>query len=101
MSADCYYHTAIDWSYLEKGKDYSELPELYMIFISDFDSFDLNKNHYEIVQYVKGTDREYSSGIHLLYFNTAVQDGTDLSALLQYLKKSEAETIILARCHSR
>lgn len=86
-----YYHTAIDWSYLEKGKDYSELPELYMIFISDFDSFDLNKNHYEIVQYVKGTDREYSSGIHLLYFNTAVQDGTDLSALLQYLKKSEAE----------
>ncbi|MCM1167043.1 MAG: Rpn family recombination-promoting nuclease/putative transposase, partial [Ruminococcus sp.] len=36
-----YYRTAIDWSYLEKGKDYSELPEVYMIFISDFDPFDM------------------------------------------------------------
>ena len=47
-----YYHTAIDWSYLEKGKKFSELPELYMIFISDFDPFDMKKVHYEIIQYV-------------------------------------------------
>ncbi len=53
-----YYRTAIDWSYLEKGKDFSELPELYMIFISDFNPFDqlgMNEIHYEIGQYIKGT----------------------------------------------
>lgn len=84
-----YYRTAIDWSYLEKGKDYSELPELYMIFISDFDPFELNKVHYEIVQYVKGTEREYNSGVHIHYFNTKVNDGTFLSKLMQYLADSD------------
>lgn len=86
-----YYRTAIDWSYLEKGADYAGLPELYMIFISDFDAFKLNKNHYEVEQCIKGTDIPYDDGIHRLYFNTVVDDGTGLSGLLQYLKKSDAE----------
>ena len=83
-----YYHTAIDWSYLEKGRDYNDLPELYMIFISDFDPFKRNKNHYEVKQYVDNT-KEYDDGIRRLYFNTAIDDGTELSKLLQYLKLSE------------
>ncbi len=86
-----YYRTAIDWSYLEKGKDYSELPELYMIFISDFDPFDMNKVHYEVAQYVKGTDREYDSGVHIHYFNTKVKDGTFLTELMQYLRHSDPD----------
>lgn len=83
-----YYSTAIDWSYLEKGKDYSELPELYMIFISDFDPFEMNKVQYEIVQYVKDTGVEYNNGIHIHYFNTKVNDRTFLAELLQYMKNS-------------
>ena len=86
-----YYRTAIDWSYLEKGKDYSELPELYLIFISDFDPFDLDKVHYEIAQYVKETDREYDSGVHIHYFNTKVEDETFLSELMQYMKNSDPD----------
>ncbi len=86
-----YHRTAIDWSYLEKGKDYSKLPELYMIFISDFDPFDLGKIHYEIVQYVKGTDREYDNGVHIHYFNTEVKDGTFLEELMQYLAHSDPD----------
>ena len=82
-----YNRTAIDWSYLEKGKDYSQLPELYMIFISDFDPFKQNKNHYEVKQYV-GT-AEYDDGVHRLYFNTAVKDDSGLSELLQYLANSD------------
>lgn len=86
-----YYGTAIDWSYLEKGKDYAELPELYMIFISDFDPFEMNKVKYEIVQYVKGTEIEYDNGIHIRYFNTKVDDGTFLAELLQYMKNSDPQ----------
>ena len=41
-----YHQTAIDWSYLEKSQDFKKLPELYMIFISDFDPFDMKKVHY-------------------------------------------------------
>ena len=86
-----YYRTAIDWSYLEKGAGYKELPELYMIFISDFDPFGLNENHYEIKQYVGDAVMPYDDGVHRLYFNTVVEDGTRLSDLLQYLKHSDAD----------
>jgi len=85
-----YYNAAIDWSYLEKGKKYTELPELYMIFISNFDPFDGNKNHYEVKQYVDNSGKEYCDGIHRLFFNTAVKDDSELSKLMQYLKKSDA-----------
>ncbi|MCM1276859.1 MAG: Rpn family recombination-promoting nuclease/putative transposase [Lachnospiraceae bacterium] len=87
-----YYRTAIDWSYLEKGRDYSELPEVYMIFISDFDPFDMKKVHYEITQSVKGTDRSYDSGVHIHYFNTTVKDETFLSELMHYLADSDPES---------
>ncbi|MDE7231305.1 MAG: Rpn family recombination-promoting nuclease/putative transposase [Oscillospiraceae bacterium] len=85
-----YYRAAIDLSYLGKGRDYSELPELYMIFISDFEPFGLNRNHYKIVHYVKDFDKQYDDGVHMLYFNTEVKDNTGLSKLLQYLARSEA-----------
>lgn len=84
-----YYRAAIDWSYLEKGRDYSELPELYMIFISEFDAFKQNRNHYEVKQLVG--DAPYDDGVHCLFFNTEVDDGTGLSKLLQYLKHSDAD----------
>ncbi len=85
-----YYNAAIDWSYLEKGKKYTELPELYMIFLSNFDPFDGNKNHYEIRQYVDNSGKQYNDGIHRLFFNTAVKDESKLSKLLQYMRKSDA-----------
>lgn len=85
-----YYRTAIGWSYLEKGVDYKNMPELYMIFISDFDPFGKNKNFYEIGQYVKGCNLDYDDGVHRLYFNTEVVDDTELSKLLQYLANSDA-----------
>lgn len=90
-----YYHAAIDWSFLSKGTDYSKLPDLYMIFISEFDPFNKNKPHYEIKHYVSGVDGidgdipEYDNGIYIHYFNTAVNDGTFISELLQYLKTSD------------
>lgn len=85
-----YYSSAIDWSYLEKGKGYQELPDLYMIFISSFDPFKLNKNQYIIKKYIDGTNNVYDDGVHLYYFNAAVNDNTELSKLMQYFKKSDA-----------
>lgn len=85
-----YYRTAIDWSYLKKNKKYISLPELYMIYISDFDPFDLGEIQYEIEQRIKGFDKPYSDGVHILYYNTAADDDTDLAKLMHYFKKSDA-----------
>ena len=62
-----------------------------MIFISDFDPFEMNEVHYEVVQYIKGTQRKYDNGVHIHYFNTKVKDETFLSELLQYLAHSDPE----------
>ncbi len=83
-----YYQAAIDWSILEKGKDYSELPEMYMIFISKFDPFKEGKAHYEIIQSVSGSGRSYTNGVHIHYFNTSARDGSDVSELLGYMSDS-------------
>ncbi len=83
-----YYQAAIDWSILEKGTDYSELPEMYMIFISKFDPFKEGKAHYEIVQSVSGSEKPYTNGVHIHYFNTSAQDGSEVSRLLRYLLDS-------------
>lgn len=86
-----YNQTAVDWSYLEKGVEYNKLPELYMIFISEFDAFKLGRNNYSLSLYIDGTNTKCDDGIHRLYFNTAIDDGTDLSKLLQYMADSNAE----------
>ncbi len=86
-----YNQTAVEWTYLEKGTKYNELPELYMIFISEFDTFKLGRNNYSLSLYIDGTNTKCDDGIHRLYFNTKVNDGTDLSKLLQYMANSNAD----------
>lgn len=85
-----YYRSAIDQQSLGKGEDYSKLPDVYMIFISSFDPFGEDKNRYEVKKYLD-SGSEYNDGEHILYFNTAVDDGTDLSRLLQYMANSSAD----------
>ena len=41
------YQSAIDRNFLEKGEDYENLPESYIIFVCDFDYYDLGFASYE------------------------------------------------------
>lgn len=82
-----FYRALIDSRNLKKGEDYSQLPDLYVIFITAFDPFKENRNHYSVLQHLD-TGTEYEDGSHIMFFNTAVKDGSDLSELLQYLADS-------------
>lgn len=84
-----YYRSAIDYSILEKGCDYEDLPDVYMIFISSFDMFGLGKTKYCSKKVVDGTDYVINDGVHELYFNTAIDDGSDISELMRYFKHSD------------
>ena len=85
-----YYRSAIDFTSFEKGRKYEELPDVYMIMISSFDVFGLGKNSYKIQKSVEGTDFVVDDGVHEMYFNNAVNDGSDISELLQYFKNSDS-----------
>lgn len=96
-----YYRTAIDWSYLEKGKDYADLPELYMIFISDFDPFDLNRNHYESKEYVRTAS--YAIMAAHIVCNSTPQSGTTVGCQNCYSiwRTATPITMTSVRCHNR
>lgn len=92
-----YYAGMIDTANLGKKKPYRELPDLYMIYISkndplfgDDENFE-HKIHYEIVHYVKGTDKVYDNGLHIHYFNTSAagKSRSKLAALMRYFENSD------------
>jgi len=43
-----YYHSQIDMDMLATGKEYSELPDTYVIFVCDFDPFGQRKYRYTL-----------------------------------------------------
>ena len=86
-----YYQANMDMSVLEKGKNYSELPELYLIFISTFDLFKMGRIHYSVKRILDNSEVEVSNGVHELYFNTEVKDNSEISKLLQYFENTDPE----------
>ena len=64
-----YYQSLIDSRMLEKGKDYDELNDAYIIFICTFDYFKMGLAKYNIARYIEGTDIPYDDGAHCIILN--------------------------------
>ena len=83
-----YYQSNIDISYLDKGKNYEELPELYLIYLTKFDLFQMSKTKYAVGRTIIGTDRILDNGIHELYINAANNDGTKIAELMEFFTET-------------
>ena len=81
----------IDSEYLEKGKPYYEMPEVHIIYISETDLWKAGKTTYRVKKYFDGTDIPYEDGIHVLYVNAAIDDGTEIAKLMKYFKTADPE----------
>jgi len=86
-----FYGAMIDSEYLVKGKDYDELPEVHIIYISETDLWKAGKATYEVEKSFKGTGIKYEDGIHVTYVNAEVEDGTEVSELMKYFKTTDPE----------
>lgn len=84
-----FYGAMIDSEYLRKGKPYAELPEVYMIYISETDLWKAGHTSYTVEKRLKGTDISYDDGQHILYVNAAVDDGTEIAGLMRYFKTAD------------
>jgi hypothetical protein len=81
----------IDTVFTEKGIKYEELPDVYAIFISNFDIFSEQRTIYHINRVIEETGSVVDNGVHEIYVNTAIDDGSDIAELMQYFKKSVGE----------
>jgi hypothetical protein len=70
---------------------YEELPDVYAIFISKFDIFNEQRTIYHINRVIEETGSIVDNGIHEIYVNTAINDGSDIAELMQYFRNSVGE----------
>ena len=83
-----YYQANIDISYLDKGKNYEELPEVYLIYMTKFDLFKMGRTKYVVDRVISGTDVVLDNGAHELYINAANHDGTAVAELMQFFTET-------------
>jgi hypothetical protein len=64
---------------------------VYAIFISKFDIFNEQRTIYHVNRVIEETGSIVDNGVHEIYVNTAINDGSDIAELMQYFKKSFGE----------
>ncbi|MEL3907634.1 MAG: Rpn family recombination-promoting nuclease/putative transposase, partial [Treponemataceae bacterium] len=82
-----YYQCAIDQSSLDKGADYIDLPETFIIFFCTFDYLKKDLPLYTIKPICKETSEVFNDGTTKLIVNTNASEKAEpeLRALLQYM----------------
>ena len=90
-----YYHARIDENQLKAGKDYYQLPVVWVIFITTFDPFDKDRMVYTIrSQCVEVPEMPYDDGASTLFLYTKGTQGNppdDLRNLLRYICETTYE----------
>lgn len=78
------YHSSImDANATEVGKNFEKLPETCVIFLTENDVLNGNQPLYMIDRYVKGLDKPFNDGAHIIYVNGENRDSTtDLGKLM-------------------
>ncbi len=78
-----YISSMIDADTLLSSENYDELPETYVIFITENDILRQNKPLYVIDRTINGTPDKFDDGSHILYVNSQIQDDTKLGKLMR------------------
>ena len=87
-----FYSAMLDADYLDKGGKFKELPESYVIFITERDAIGEGKAVYDIERVIKGSGRSFRDGTHILYISTDLTDrDTRLGMLMHDLRCLDPE----------
>ena len=86
-----FYSSMIHSNYLEKGKTYSDLPEVYVIYVSETDLWKAGYTTYELEKKFRKSNVSYDDGQHVLYINAAVNDGSETAKLMDYFKTADPD----------
>lgn len=87
------YRSEIDSELLRKGADVDDLPELYIIYISETDIFESGLAWDEVIQKFKRAGTSYEDGCHIIYVNAEVDEGDQISGLMSYFKSADPDDL--------
>ena len=77
-----YNSSMMDANLLQKGEYFDDLPETYVVFITEHDVIGKGKPLYHIGRYIFDTDEVFNDGSHILYVNGAYRDETPIGRLM-------------------
>ena len=77
-----YYSSVLDVENLRAGQEFNALPEIYIIFITEKDTFKDGKGIHLIERYDVTNGQAIDDGSHIIYVNGQYQDETDLGRLM-------------------
>lgn len=86
-----FYAAVIDGDFLAKGAEYDELPELYIIYISRTDILKCGETVYHMEKRWEETGERIDDGIHVIFVNAEIDDGSEIAKLMEYFKKTDPE----------
>ena len=77
-----YNSSMMDATLLEKGENFDDLPETYVVFITENDVMGKGKPLYQIERCFLGTGERFEDGSHILYVNGAYRDESPIGKLM-------------------
>ena len=96
------YNAALISMYtMQAGKDYKELPDVKVVFISQFDVFKADHAMYHVDRVVRETGRKVENGQSEIYVNTKGKDKTLVSELMEYFADSNGRKEICPKLSNR
>ena len=84
-----YIGSNVDTRITEKGIDFKDIPEVYLIYLTKFDVFKKEKTVYHIDRTIQETGDVVDNGFHEIYINAEIDDGSECAKLMEYISHTE------------
>lgn len=71
----------------QTGEAFGEIPEVYIVYISEFDFFEKGRTIYHVDSVIRETGDTVVDGLHRIFVNTVCDDGSDIANLMSCFTK--------------
>ena len=86
-----FHSSSLDVEFLHKKQEFKDLPETYVIFITENDIFKKGKPIYHIERINTDTGEPFNDGEHIIYVNGAYEGDTEIGRLMHDFRCSNAD----------
>ena len=86
-----FHGSVLDATFLDKGSDFEDLPETYVIFITENDVFGKGLALYTVERTIKETGQDFDDRLHIIYVNGRYRGDDDIGLLMRDFSCTNAD----------